>query len=67
MRFEGHVARMGIKSNTFMVLIEKPGEKPPGSARGRLEVNIKWILWNRIGWFWIRRVVLNTTMNLLSP
>jgi hypothetical protein len=42
MRWRGHVARMGQKRNTYMILMEKPGGKRPlGRPKRRGENNIK--------------------------
>jgi hypothetical protein len=42
MRWEGHVARMEEKKNTYRVLVEYPeGKTPLGGPRRRWEDNIK--------------------------
>jgi len=42
MRWTGHVARMGERRGTYMVLVGKPeGPRPLGKPRHRWEDNIK--------------------------
>jgi hypothetical protein len=42
MRWEEHVARMGEKRNTYIILMGKPeGRRPPGRPRCRWWDNIK--------------------------
>jgi hypothetical protein len=42
MRWEGHVARMGAKRNSYRILMGKPeGKRPLERPRRRLEDNIK--------------------------
>ena len=42
MRWEGHVARMGVRRGVYRVLVGKPeGKRPLGRPRLRWEANIK--------------------------
>jgi hypothetical protein len=42
MRLAGHVARMGMKRNTYRILVGKPeGKRPLGRPRRRWVDNIK--------------------------
>jgi hypothetical protein len=60
MRWAGHVARMGEKSNAYRILVGKPeGKRPLGRPRRRWVDNIKMYLreieWmERIGLIWLR-------------
>jgi hypothetical protein len=50
MRYAGHVARMGEKRNTYMILVGKPeGKRPLRRPRRRSKNNIKTDL-REIGW-----------------
>jgi hypothetical protein len=78
MRWAGHVARMGEKSNAYGILVGKPEEKRQlGRPRRRWVDNIKMNL-GEIGWEgmnWIDlaqdrdhwRALVNTVMNLWVP
>jgi hypothetical protein len=49
MRWAGHVARMEVKRNVYMLLVGKPeGKRPLGRPRRRWMDNIK-MDWRRIG------------------
>jgi hypothetical protein len=55
MRWAGHVARTGAKSNAYMILLGKPeGKRPLGRPRRRWEDNIKMdirdIEWGGMDW-----------------
>jgi hypothetical protein len=55
MRLEGHVSRIGVKKNTYRILVGKPeGNRPLGRHRHRWEDNIKMNLtevgWGGMGW-----------------
>jgi hypothetical protein len=50
MRWEGHVARMGLKRNEYRLLVGKPeGKKPLGRPRRRWVDNIRTDL-GEVGW-----------------
>jgi hypothetical protein len=50
MRWTGHVARMGEKSNAYRILVGKPeGKRPLGRPRRRWDDNIRMDL-REIGW-----------------
>jgi hypothetical protein len=50
MRWAGHVTRMGVKMNSYRILVGKPeGKRPLGRLRCRWVGNIKMDL-NEIGW-----------------
>jgi hypothetical protein len=50
MRWDGHVARMGEKTNAYRILVGTPeGKRPLGRPRQRWEDNIKMDL-REIGW-----------------
>jgi hypothetical protein len=50
MKWTGHVARMGMKRNTYKILVGKPkGKRPLGRPRRRWEDNIKTVL-KKIEW-----------------
>jgi hypothetical protein len=45
MALAGHVARMGEKSNAYMILVVNPeGKRPLGKPRHKWVDNMKWIL-----------------------
>jgi hypothetical protein len=44
MKWVGHVARMGERTDAYMILVGRPeGRRPHGRPRRRWEDNIKWI------------------------
>jgi hypothetical protein len=76
MRWAGHVARMGEKRNSYMILVRKPeAKRPVGRPRRRWVDNIKMDLrelgWDGVDWInmtqdrdqW--RSLVNTVLNLL--
>jgi hypothetical protein len=78
MGWEGHVARMGVRSGVCRVLVGKPeGKRPLGRPRRRWEGNIKMDLQEVGCWGmdWIERAqdrdrwraVVNAVMNLRVP
>jgi hypothetical protein len=78
MRWEGHVARMEEKRNTYRILVGKPeGKRPLGRPRRRWVDNIKMDLgeigWDGVDWIDLAqdrdqwRALVNTTMNLRVP
>jgi hypothetical protein len=78
MRWAGHVARMGEKSNAHRILVGKrEGKRPIGRPRRRWLDNIKIDLretqWDGTDWIDLaqdrdqRRALVNTVMNLLVP
>jgi hypothetical protein len=78
MRWAGHVARVGDKSNVYRILVGKPESKRPlGRPRRRWVDSIKMDL-RKIGWNVVDlidiaqdrdqwRALVNTVMNLLVP
>jgi hypothetical protein len=76
MRWEGHVARMREKRNTYRILVGKPeGKRPLARSKRRWVDNIKMDL-REIGWdYWIDlaqdgdqwRALVNTVMNFRDP
>ena len=78
MRLAGHVARIGVKSGVYRVVVGKPeGKRPLGRPRRRWEDNIKMNL-QEVGcggMDWIElpqdrdrwRAVVSTVMNLRVP
>jgi hypothetical protein len=78
MRWAGHVAGLGVKRNTYRILMGKPeGKRPLGRPRRGWMDNIK-IDMREIGWGGIDRIdlaqdrdqwraLVNTVMNLLLP
>jgi hypothetical protein len=78
MRWAGHVARKGEKSNAYRIFVGKPeGKRPLGRPRRRWVDNIKMDLreigWDGVDWIDLAqdrdqwRAVVNTVMNLLVP
>jgi hypothetical protein len=78
MRWAGHVARIGDKSNAYRLLMGKPGGKRPlGRPRRRWVDNIRMDL-GEVGWddvYWIGlakdrnrwRALVNSVLNLRVP
>jgi hypothetical protein len=78
MRWAGHVARMGKKTNSYRLLVGKPeGKRPLGRPRRRWVDNIRIDL-GEVGWFgvdWIGlvegrykwRALVNAGMDLRVP
>jgi hypothetical protein len=55
MRWAGHVARTGVKRNTYRLLVEKPeGRRPLGRPRRRWLDNIRMdlvvVAWGHVDW-----------------
>jgi hypothetical protein len=78
MRWAGHVALMGEKSNAYRILIGKPeGKRLVRRPRCRWEENIKVdhreMGWRRIDWIYLARdrdqwkAFVNMVMNLRAP
>jgi hypothetical protein len=78
MRWAGHVARMGEKTNAYRILVGKPeGKRLLGTPRRRWVDNIKMDLreigWNGMDWIDLAqdrdqwRALVNTVMNLRVP
>jgi hypothetical protein len=78
MRWEGHVARMGEKTNAYMVLMVKAeGRRPLGRPRRRwvdnIKIDLREIGWDGVDWFDLAqdrdqwRALVNTVMNLRVP
>jgi hypothetical protein len=78
MRWEGHVARMGEKRNTYRLLVGKPeGRRPLGRPRHRWLDNIKMDLvevgWGDVDWIGLAqdrdwwRALVNSVLNLRVP
>jgi hypothetical protein len=78
MRWAGHVARMGKKTNAYRILVGKSeGKRPLGRPRRRWVDNIKMDLgemgWNGMDWIDLAqerdrwRAFVNTVMNLRVP
>jgi hypothetical protein len=52
MRWAGHVARMGLKRNSYRILVRKlEGKRPLGRPRRRWKDNIKMDLRDRMRWY----------------
>jgi hypothetical protein len=78
MRWAGHVARMGEKSNAYRLLVGKPeGKRPLGRPRRRWMDNIRMYLgevgWGVVDWIGLAqdrngwRAVVNSVLNLRVP
>jgi hypothetical protein len=75
MIWEGHVARMGNKSNAYRIFVGKPGGKTTRNPRCRWVDNIKMDLreigWGDVDWIDLAqdkwRALVNTVMNLWVP
>jgi hypothetical protein len=78
MRWAGHEARMGVKSNAFMLLVRKPELKRPlGRPRRRWVDNIRMELgemgWSDVDWIGLAedrnrcRAFVNSVLNLRVP
>jgi hypothetical protein len=78
MRWAGHVARMGEKTNAYRLLVGKPeGKRPLGRLRRRWVDNIRMDLgevgWGDVGWIGLAqdrnrwRALLNSVLNLRVP
>jgi hypothetical protein len=78
MRWSGHVARIGVKGNTYSILVGNPeGKRPLGRPRRRWVDNIKMDLRQigRYGMDWIDlagdrdqwRALVNAIMHLRVP
>jgi hypothetical protein len=78
MRWAGHIARMGEKSNAYRILVGKPeGKRLLGRLRHRYEDNIKMdlreIVWGGMDWIHLDkdrdqwRALVNKVMNLRDP
>jgi hypothetical protein len=77
-RWAGHVARMGERSNAYRILVGEPqGKRPLGRPRCRWAKNIKMDLretgWDGMDWIDVAqgrdqwRALVNTVMNLRVP
>jgi hypothetical protein len=75
MRWAGHVARMGEKSNAYRLFVGKPkGKRPLGRPRrtwvGNIKMDLRFIGWDGVVWMdmaqdrvqW--RALVNTVLNL---
>jgi hypothetical protein len=78
MRWAGHVARMGEKSNAYRLLVGKPeGKRPLGRPRRRWVDNIRmdlaevgcgYVDWIGLAKDWTRwRALVNSVLNLRVP
>jgi hypothetical protein len=78
MRWAGHVARMGAKTNAYRILVRMPeGKRPLGRPRRRWVENIKMDLreigWDGIDWIDLAqdrdqwRALVNAVMNRRVP
>jgi hypothetical protein len=78
MRWEGHVARMGEKRNTYRLLVGKPeGKRPLGRPRLRWMDNIRMDLedvgWGDMDWIGLAKdrnrfiTLVNSVLNLRVP
>jgi hypothetical protein len=78
MKWEGHVARMGVKRNTYRLLVGNPeGKRPLGSPRCRRVDNIRMDLrevgWGDVDWIGLAqdmnrwRALVNSVLNLRVP
>jgi hypothetical protein len=78
MRWAGHVARMGEKRNTYMLLVGNPeGKRQLGRPRCRLVDNIRITLgevgWGDVDWIGLAqdrnrwRALVNLVLNLRVP
>jgi hypothetical protein len=77
-RGAGHIARMEMDRDTYMILLWKPeGKRPLGKPKGKWEHNIKMDLreigWGGMDWIGLAqdrdqwRAPVNTVMNLWVP
>jgi hypothetical protein len=54
MRWAGHIAHVGEKMNSYVVLVGKPeGNRPLGRPERRWGIIIKWIVQKQNGVVWI--------------
>jgi hypothetical protein len=78
MRWAGHVARMGEKSNAYRLLVGKPeGKRPLGRPRRKWVDNIRMELgevgWGYVDWIGLAqdrnrwRALVNSVLNLRVP
>jgi hypothetical protein len=78
MRWEGHVARMGKKTNAYRLLVGKPeGRRPLGRPRRRWVDNIRLDIvelgWGGVDWIGLAqdrdrwRALVNSVLNLRFP
>jgi hypothetical protein len=78
MRWDGHVARMGVKRNVYRLLVAKPqGRRPLGRPRRRWLDNIRMDLvevgWGDVHWIGLAqerdrwRALMNSVLNLPVP
>jgi hypothetical protein len=78
LRWVGHVARTGEKSNAYRILVGKPeGKRPRGRRRRRwvdnIKINLRDIGWDVMDWIDLAqdrdqwRALMNTVMNLHVP
>jgi hypothetical protein len=78
MRWAGHIARMGAKTNAYRLLVVKPeGKRPLGRPRRRWVANIRMDLgevgWGDVDWISLAqdrnrwRAVVNSVLNLRVP
>jgi hypothetical protein len=78
MRWAGHVARTGEKSNAYRLLVGKPeGKRPLGRPRRRWVDNIRMDLgdvgWGDVDWIGLAqyrnrwRAIVNSVLNLRIP
>jgi hypothetical protein len=78
MRWEGHVARMGEKRNTYRLLVGKQeGKRPLGKPRRRWVDNIRMdlgeVAWGDVDWIGLAkdrnrwRALVNSVLNLRVP
>jgi hypothetical protein len=77
-RWAEHVARMGAKSSTYRILVEKPeGKRPLGRSRRRwvdyIKMDLRETGWGGVDWIDLAqdrdqwRALVNTVMNLRIP
>jgi hypothetical protein len=78
MRWAGHVARMGEKTNAYRLLVGKPeGKRPLGRPRRRwvdnIRVDHREVGWGDVDWIVLAqdrnrwRAVVNSVLNLRVP
>jgi hypothetical protein len=78
MRWDGHVARMGVKRNAYRLLVRKPeGKRLLGRPRRSWVDNIRVVLgevgWGDVDWIGLaqdrnrRRALVNSILNLRVP
>jgi hypothetical protein len=78
MRWAGHVARMGEKSNAYRIFVVKPEARrslgrPSHRWMNNIKIDVRELSWGGMDWIYLAhdrnqwRALVNTVMNLRVP